>query len=164
MLINVTNGIGLFFCVCLICIALWQVYAKWRSYRNIQHGRVIWAAVTNITSELRTISIGTRQILKSEDFLSMTWKDAHNDNTHTFKIKVPDAYTPKIGEMLPIRVGSDGFRTYRLDLKQLQSRPTSVAKPHQQVKETKGYDTALGHIEEYETPKTSYPMQLPEQK
>jgi hypothetical protein len=164
MPINDSNIIGLFFFACLICIALWRIYAKWHAYKSLQHGRIIWATVTDIQSEMRTIPISTRQILKSEDFLYMTWKDAKGENEQKFKMKVPTSYTPTIGEMLPLRVSSDGFQNYRLDLKQLQSRPASITKRDQTPKEAKDYDNVSGNNEDYEMPKTSYPLQMPEQQ
>jgi hypothetical protein len=165
MPINETNIIGLCFFVCLVCIALWRIYAKWHSYRNLQqNGRIIWATVTDIKSEMRTIPISTRQILKSEDFLYMVWKDAKGENEQKFKMKVPDAYTPKIGEMLPIRVSPDGFYDYRLDLKQLQSRPASITKKPQVLKGIKDYDTVFDNKEEYTMPEASYPLQMSERK
>lgn len=171
MPINESNIIGLLFFVCLVCIALWRIYARWHAYRHLQrHGRIIWATVADIKSEMRTIPISTRQIVKSEDFLYMVWKDAKGENEQKFKLKVPNSYTPEIGEMLPIRVSPDGFHDFRLDLKQLQTRPTSIICPApstknpQQLKGTKDYDTVFDNNEEYEMPKTAYPMQLPEQR
>ena len=165
MPLNETNIIGLFFFACLACIALWHIYAKWRSYQYLQrHGRVIWATVTDIKSEMRTVPISTRQILKSEDFLYMVWKDAKGENEQKFKMKVPDAYTPTIGEMLPIRVSSDGFHDYHLDLQQLQSRPASITKTPQVLKGIKDYDTVFDNKEEYTMPEASYPLQMSERK
>lgn len=94
----------------------------------------------------------------------MVWKDAKGENEQKFKMKVPDAYTPTIGEMLPIRVSPDGFHDYRLDLKQLQSRPASSTKKPQVLKGIKDYDTVFDNKKEYTMPEASYPTQMTKHK